>query len=98
MNFSRQIVSIDDDTSELNDVESRISKEIFKVSLEIRRLIGIKEERTPPPVHASGVKLPKIDIPKCDGSILSWINFWEPFEISVHRRTQISYVGKLAYL
>ena len=44
------------------------------------------------------MKLPKIDVPKFNGDILSWRTFWEQFDISIHRREDISKAEKLVYL
>ena len=60
--------------------------------------MAVRRRECHPPVHASGVKLPKIDVPKFNGTILSWRNFWKQFKILLHSRTQILDMEKLAYL
>ena len=40
----------------------------------------------------------KIDIPRFDGDIISWNNFWEQYEVSIHSREQLLYPEKLACL
>ena len=47
---------------------------------------------------SKGVKLPKLDVPTFNGSILSWRSFWEQFTISVHDRSSLSNSEKLVYL
>ncbi|KAJ8018117.1 hypothetical protein HOLleu_44067 [Holothuria leucospilota] len=44
------------------------------------------------------VKLPKLQLPKFEGEILKWPNFWESFEINVDSQTQLSDKQKLDYL
>ena len=47
---------------------------------------------------ATGVKLPKIDVPTFDGNILNWQTFWEQFSIAIHERSSLSDTEKLVYL
>ena len=49
-------------------------------------------------LERKGVKLPKLDVPKFDGSILNWRSFWEQFCVAVHDRTHLSDSEKLVYL
>ena len=44
------------------------------------------------------VKLPKLDLRKCDGDISKWPSFWDTFESSVHSNTKLAPVDKLNYL
>ena len=93
-NISRSILSMDGDISKLSDYEATVSKVIFDLGLKIRRLL-----HTPVSVvHSEGVKLPKIDVPTFDGDIMDWRRFWEQYEISIHSRTQLTDIEKLAYL
>lgn len=54
--------------------------------------------RCPHPLENKGVKLPKLDVPTCDGHILNWMLFWEQFSISVREHSDISDLEKLVYL
>ena len=45
-----------------------------------------------------GLKLPKLDVPTFDGSVIHWRAFWEQFQISVHDQKSLSYSEKLVYL
>ena len=47
---------------------------------------------------ASGVRLPKLDVPTFDGDILHWSTFWEQFVTSVDSRKHLSNAEKLVYL
>ena len=47
---------------------------------------------------SKGVRLPKLDAPTFNGSILSWRSFWEQFTISVHDRSSLSNSEKLVHL
>ena len=49
MEVSRAIHSLKREVADLVEREWTMAEVIFKVSLEIRRLIGSKEERMPPP-------------------------------------------------
>ena len=44
------------------------------------------------------VKLPKLDLRKCDEDISKWPSFWDAFESSVHSNTKLAPVDKLNYL
>ena len=44
------------------------------------------------------MKLPTLEIPTFDGSILNWTTFWEQFDISIHSRFDLATAEKLAYL
>ena len=48
-------------------------------------------------VGSVGVKLPKIDLPKFSGDVLSWMPFWEAFQTAVDS-TDLPEVSKLTYL
>ena len=44
------------------------------------------------------MKLPKIEMPNFDGKIHEWANFWESFEINVHKRKGMDDKQKLDLL
>ncbi len=51
--------------------------------------------------HLTGktfVNLPKLTLPKFDGSVLAWQNFWDCFESSVHQNSRLTNVNKFMYL
>ena len=50
------------------------------------------------PESESRVKLPKIDVLTFDGNIIHWSKFWEQLEVSIHSKTHLRNVEKLAYL
>ena len=43
-------------------------------------------------------KLPKIDLPKFDGSVLEWQSFWDSFDSAIHSNSTLSEVQKFNYL
>ena len=97
-NISLEILSLEDDDDKLSDLEAKLSKDIFDNCLEIRcRLQGVPRD-SPTPVEKGGLKLPKLDVPTFDGSVVNWRSFWEQFTISVHSQTKLSNTEKLAYL
>ena len=49
-------------------------------------------------LHAYKSKLRRIDVTMFNRNILQWTTFWEQFEASVHCKTQLTNVEKLAYL
>ena len=44
------------------------------------------------------VKSPELKIPKFNGNILKWHEFWDQFESSIHSREHISKIDKFNYL
>ena len=46
----------------------------------------------------TGVKLPRLEVPSFDKNFVNGQSFWEQYHISVHDRTQLSDLEKLAYL
>ena len=71
IDISHQIASIDEDTSDLEHLEKRISKTIFRTSLQARRQL----QYLPPVIRKDGIKLPKLDIPTFDGNVINWCFF-----------------------
>ncbi len=69
----------------------------FTLSLQVRKLL---RSAPPPPLidTLKPVKLPTLEIPMFDGSILNWTTFWEQFDISIHSRFDLATAEKLAYL
>ena len=82
--------------------QSQLEKTLSQCSLDLKRLLSAHAADTRPTPLSSkdstGVKLPKLDVPTFDGSLLRWKSFWEQFCISVHDRTSISDAEKLVYL
>ena len=59
---------------------------------------SVPASSTPDSAEGSGMKLPRLDVPAFDGQVNSWNSFWEQFDISIHRRTNLSNTEKLVYL
>ena len=51
-----------------------------------------------PPPTTRGVKLPKLNITKFSGDFTQWNSFWDIFNTSVHRRTDLEGIEKFTYL
>lgn len=49
-------------------------------------------------VYNSHVTLPKLTIENVDGKYESWQEFWEQFEVTVHKNVQLSNIEKLNYI
>lgn len=55
--------------------------------------------RAPQTSHSSVFnRLPKLDLPKFDGSLLQWQSFWDSYESAVHTNPLLSGVQKFNYL
>lgn len=89
---------------ELETSTNAIDKVLFDCSLQLKKLLFTLPNPISDPLMessatmASGVKLPKIDVPTFDGNILSWQTFWEQFSIAIHKRSSLSDTEKLVYL
>ena len=89
---------------ELETSTNAIDKVLFDCSLQLKKLLFTLPNPISDPLMessatmASGVKLPKIDVPTFDGNILSWQTFWEQFNIAIHERSSLSDTEKLVYL
>ena len=97
----RGLLSLDvDDTSDLGQSLAHVEKAIFDCGLEIPRLLHSRSSASPSSSvsDTTGVKLPKLDVPTFDGSILNWKTFWEQFSVAVHDRSNLTHSEKLAYL
>ena len=92
------LVKLDlEDGDDLNVKQADLQEELSQCSLTLKRILNSRG--TPSATtDRHGVKLPKLDIPTFDGSILNWRSFWEQFCISVHDRTTLSDSEKLVYL
>lgn len=79
----------------LEDLNSEVLRNLRKTIHDLS--IKSTTDTTIPP-DGKGVRLPKIDVPKFDGSILNWKTFWEQFVVSVDSQPSLSDVEKLVYL
>ena len=90
------------DAADLTRMISRLDKEIFDISIRIKKFLYPHKPPLAPteatPTTSHGVRLPKLDVPTFDGDILNWSTFWEQFCIAVHDHTHLSDTEKLAYL
>ena len=44
------------------------------------------------------VKLPKLELSKLDGDIISWQRFWDQFPIAIHENDSLGDIDKFTYL
>ena len=90
-----------DEHDELVATVTDLDKQLFDCSLQVKKLL-YSPTTTVAPLRDStdrrGVKLPKLDVPSFDGSLLNWQTFWEQFRIAVHDQSSISDAEKLVYL
>ena len=94
----RGLVMMERDDEGLGELEATLDKALFNVALQLKRLIGGRAAITSKSNPISGVKLPKIEVPTFDGSILNWGIFWDQFRVAVHDKPQLADPDKLAYL
>ncbi|KRX86736.1 hypothetical protein T4E_475 [Trichinella pseudospiralis] len=70
--------------------------------LDSRREEGLAERAAPQEPKTAevepNVRLPRLELPKFDGDVTRFHEFWDQFETSVHRQHGASGVTKLAYL
>ena len=98
------LISWREEGDELETSTNAIDKVLFDCSLQLKKLLFTLPNPISDPLMessatmASGVKLPKIDVPTFDGNILSWQTFWEQFSIAIHKRSSLSDTEKLVYL
>ena len=96
---SRGILLLDRGSEELLEQGSSIKGALYAVDLKVKRLLH-KQTSSPKlsgVCHAStGVKLPKISVPRFDGNIMNWTSFWEQFEVSIQKKENLEDVEKLA--
>lgn len=99
---SEVLALIEDVTDDLNETIIRQDKEIFEMSIDIKKLLHNPEVPEPiapaPTAGPRGVRLPKIDVPTFDGDLLNWKTFWEQFCIAIHDHRDLSDTEKLVYL
>ena len=94
----RSLLSYDlEETSDLSRLLAKVGKGIFDCSLQIKKFMR-SHTSTTSTTDSSGVKLPKLDVPTFDGSLLNWKTFWEQFAVSVHLRSNLTDAEKLVYL
>ena len=97
-NVGERIASLEKDWPDLSDLEDTLDKVLFKLSLQIKRLLNDTSSNALKASNTSGVKLPRIDVPTFDGNIVNWAMFWEQFEAAIHGKRQLSNADKLTYL
>ena len=97
-NVGERIALLDKHRPDLSDLEENLDKILLKLSLQIKRLLSDKASTASNTSSASGVKLPRIDVPTFDGNIVNWVILWEQFEAAIHRKHQLSNTDKLTYL
>lgn len=73
---SGDILSLDEDGDGLADREATLNKSMFGTSVKLKRLLQGDTKKTPPvPATSTGVRLPKLDVPRFDGSLVNWQSF-----------------------
>ena len=97
--LARDIIDMDDEDEELIKRERQLRKEILDKDLKLKQLLHKSPTHgTPPTSEKGGLKLPKLDVPTFNGSVILWRAFWEQFQISVHDQKSLSNSEKLVYL
>ena len=91
------------DISQASDIQGQANKCIMSAENAIQQLQqSIQASGTQPSVPSQSnvklVKLPPLELPFFSGDHLLWSNFWDIFESSVHKRTDLDPVHKFNYL
>ncbi len=97
---SRTILSLDlAEEDELMTLHSTLESELFEQSLKLKRMLAnLEKTMTSAMSDGKGIRLPRIDVPKFNGSILHWSTFWEQFSVSIHSLSDLADSEKLVYL
>ena len=107
-----KIDSIDEQIFSSIKEEESLAQEItvageysYGVRLDINRVNQAMAEIMPTPPNVPqaphttrGVKLPKLNISKFSGDFTQWKAFWDIFNTSVHKRTDLDQIEKFTYL
>ena len=107
-----KIDSIDEQIFSSIKEEESLAQEItvageysYEVRLDINRVNQAMAEIMPTPPNdpqaphtTRGVKLPKLNISKFSGDFTQWKAFWDIFNTSVHKRTDLEQIEKFTYL
>ena len=100
LNDQVNLLISDDET--LIEEMTQAEKYSYTTRVEIHKLneaITLALPQTPIPApRPVGIKLPKLNIKKFDGDITEWSSFWDIFEASVHKRTDLEGIEKFTYL
>ena len=67
-NVGDKITSLEKDRPDLTDYEGPLDKAIFKLGLQIKRLMSDLSSSVPKDLASSGVKLPRIEVPTFNGT------------------------------
>jgi hypothetical protein len=81
-----------DEGDELFTLQDSLEKQVFDCSVCKKKLLssapGISKAHVAS-LESKGVRLPKLDVPMFDGSILNWRSFWEQFCVAVHSHASL---------
>ena len=86
---------IDDDDA-LFTQHSELERKVSSVAQKIKVLLATPS--TPPAAEATGIKLPKLEVPTFNGNLIHWKQFWDQFATAVHSKTNLSSAEKIVYL
>ena len=104
--LSEQICLLISDEESLAHEITQAGEYSFQVRIDIHilneaitvALPGVSGISTVPPSRTRGVKLPKLNIKKFDGDFTQWNSFWDIFNASVHKRTDLEGIEKFTYM
>ena len=74
--------------------ELKMKAEVEQKRLELEKQFGTLTTR-----HSSyTVELPKLELPKFSGNVLKWQEFWDSFQVFIHKNRTLQPVDKFSYL
>ena len=91
--FINVMTKIDRVLSKIYNLETNDSEHSF-----VRETTSNHTRSPSNPTETVKVKLPKLELKPFDGNVLNWQPFWDRFQSSIDSNSNISPVGKLAYL
>ena len=100
--LNEQVYLMVSDEESLVEEITQAGEYSFDVRTDIHKLNEAITAALPavPNIHSKfgGVKLPKLNIKKFDGDFTMWSSFWDIFNASVHKRTDLEGIEKFTYL
>ena len=90
-------LSLEDD-EDLLEQQSTLKKTLYDLDLRAKRPLYAHKASPSMPQVSTGVNLPETDVPTFDWNVQNWNKFWEQFEVSIHSKTRLTNVEKLAHL
>ena len=90
------VESVSEDAENTKESIQIDMKRLFEMQLDLQK--EFVKHTTDIAKEVNSVKLPKLEISSFNGDKLRWLEFWQSFETSVHKSTNLSKIDKFNYL